>query len=145
MKATVLAVALACSGVAFAADTTSTTAPPNQAAREARHMANLATLLDLSDAQKAKVQTILEAEHAKMKAAFEQSKSSGTKPDFSQMKALHQQVQTETLQQLTPVLSALQLKKFQTLQQMHQHHPYGHRGPPPAGAGTPSSAPAATN
>jgi hypothetical protein len=142
MKATVLALALACSGVAFAADTTSTTASPNQAAREAQHMANLATLLDLTDAQKAKVQTILEAEHAKMKAAFEQSKSSGTKPDFSQMKALHQQVETETLQQLTPVLSALQLKKFQTLQQMHR--PHGHHRPPPD-SGTSSSAPAATN
>jgi hypothetical protein len=139
MKATVLALALACSGVAFAADTTSTTAPPNQAAREAQHMANLATLLDLTDAQKAKVQTILEAEHTKMKAAFEQSKSSGTKPDFSQMKALHQQVETETLQQLTPVLSALQLKKFQTLQQMH-HHPHGHHGPPPGSGASPSSA-----
>jgi hypothetical protein len=142
MKATVLALALACSGVAFAADTTSTTAPPNQAAREAQHMANLATLLDLTDAQKAKVQTILEAEHAKMKAAFEQSHASGSKPDFSQMKALHQQVEAETLQQLTPVLSALQLKKFQTLQQMH-HHPHGHRGPPPGSDST--AAPAATN
>jgi Spy/CpxP family protein refolding chaperone len=142
MKATVLALALACSGVAFAADTTSTTASPNQAAREAQHMANLATLLDLTDAQKAKVQTILEAEHAKMKAAFEQSKSSGTKPDFSAMKALHQQVEAETLQQLTPVLSALQLKKFQTLQQMH-HHPHGHHGPPPGSDST--SAPAAAN
>jgi Spy/CpxP family protein refolding chaperone len=131
MKATVLALALACSGVAFAADTTSTSAPPNAAAREAQHMTNLATLLDLTDAQKAKVQTILEAEHAKMKAQFEQNKASGTKPDFAQMKALHQQLQTETLQQLQPVLSALQLKKFQVLEQMHHPH-FHHRGPPPA-------------
>ena len=116
MKATVLALALACSGVAFAADT-STTTPPNAAAREAQHMANLATLLDLTDTQKAQVQPILQAEHEKMKVAFEQAKASGTKPDFAQMKALHQQIQTETLQKLQPVLSALQLKKFQVLSQ----------------------------
>jgi Spy/CpxP family protein refolding chaperone len=132
MKATVLALALACSGVAFAADTTpssTTSTSSNAAAREARHMANLAVLLDLTDAQKAQVQTILEAEHAKMKAAFEQARASGTKPDFSQMKALHQQVQAETMQQLQPVLSALQLKKFQTLSQMHGPHRFNH-GPP---------------
>jgi Spy/CpxP family protein refolding chaperone len=142
MKATVLALALACSGVAFAADsTTSSSASPNAAAREAQHMTNLATLLDLTDAQKAKVQTILEAEHAKMKAAFEQARASGTKPDFAQMKATHQQLETETLQQLQPVLSALQLKKFQTLQQMHRPH-FHHR--PPAGASPSSSSPAAS-
>jgi Spy/CpxP family protein refolding chaperone len=133
MKATVMALALACSGVAFAADTTTTSAPPNAAAHEARHMADLATLLDLTDAQKAQVQSVLEAEHAKMKAAFEQAKSSGTKPDFASMKALHQQVEAETLQKLQPVLSALQLKKFQVLQQEH-HHFHGHHGPPPSGA-----------
>ena len=138
MKATVLALALACSGVAFAADTTPNTTPPNAAAREAQHMANLATLLDLTDAQKAQVQTILEAEHAKMKAAFEQAAASGSKPDFSQMKALHQQVQAETLQKLQPVLSALQLKKFQVLSQMHGPH---HHGPRP-NAAPPSTAPA---
>lgn len=138
MKATVMALALACSGVAFAADTTTNSAPPNAAAHEAQHMANLATLLDLTDAQKAQVQSVLEAEHAKMRAAFEQAKSSGTKPDFSQMKALHQQIETETLQKLQPVLSALQLKKFQVLQQEHRHF-HGPHGPPPAGA------PAASN
>jgi Spy/CpxP family protein refolding chaperone len=141
MKATVLALALACSGVAFAADTTTsstTSRSPNAAAREAQHMANLAVLLDLTDAQKAKVQTILDAEHAKMKAAFEQARASGTKPDFSQMKALHQQVQAETMQQLQPVLSALQLKKFQTLSQMHGPHRF-HHGPPPSGEAAPSS------
>ena len=39
-------------------------------------MDDLATLLDLTAAQKAQVQTILEAEHAKMQAAFE----SGARP-----------------------------------------------------------------
>jgi Spy/CpxP family protein refolding chaperone len=141
MKATVLALALLASGAAFAQSASTTTAPPDAAAREARHMDNLATLLDLTAAQKAQVQTILEAEHAQMKAAFEQAKASGTKPDFAQMKALHQQVQAETMQKLSPVLSALQLKKFQVLSQMHGPHGH-HRGPPPSEA--PASTPPAS-
>jgi Spy/CpxP family protein refolding chaperone len=134
MKATVLALALLCAGVASA----QTSAPPSPAAREAQHMNDLATLLDLTDAQKAQVQPILEAEHAQMKQAFEQAKASGTKPDFAQMKALHQQVQQETLQKLTPVLSALQLKKLQILTSHMHGHPHFHKGaaaaaaPPPA-------------
>ena len=116
MKATVLTLALLCAGAAFAQ------APPPNAAGVARHMDDLATLLDLSDAQKAQVQAILQEQHAKMKASFEQAKASGTHPDWQQMKALHQQVQQETLQKLSPVLSATQLKKFQIIQQeMHAH------------------------
>ena len=46
------------------------------------------------------------------------------------MKATHQQMQAETIQKLTPVLSAAQLKKFQVLEQMEHQH-FHHRGPPP--------------
>lgn len=136
MKATVLALALLCAGAAVAQTTPATA--PNAAAHEARMMDNLATLLDLTDAQKPQVQAVLQAEHAKMKAQFEQSKASGTKPDFAQMKAFHQQLQADTLKQLTPVLSALQLKKFQVLSKMHGHM-HGHHGPPPAGAAPPAA------
>jgi Spy/CpxP family protein refolding chaperone len=136
MKATVLALALLCAGVASA----QTSAPPSASAREAQHMNDLATLLDLTDAQKAQVQPILEAEHAQMKQAFEQAKASGTKPDFQQMKALHQQVQQDTLQKLTPVLSALQLKKFQVLMSHMHGHPHFHKGGPAAAAAPPATA-----
>jgi hypothetical protein len=131
VKGTVLALALLCAGAALAQTTPA--APPNAAAHEARMMENLATLLDLTDAQKPQVQAILQAEHAKMQAQFAQDKASGTKPDFAQMKALHQQLQADTLKQLTPVLSALQLKKFQVLSTMHGHM-HGHHRPPPAAA-----------
>jgi ribulose bisphosphate carboxylase small subunit len=105
----------------------------------ASHMDNLATLLDLTDTQKAQVQTILQEEHAKMKASFEQAKASGTKPDWQQMKALHQQIQQETLQKLAPVLSATQLKKFQIIQQaMHGNGHFNHGGPP-SGAAAPAT------
>jgi hypothetical protein len=114
-----MTVALLLAGAAYA----QTPPPPApNAAEAARHMDDLATLLDLNDTQKAQVQSILQEQHAKMKANFEQARASGTKPDWQQMKALHEQVQQETLQKLAPVLSATQLKKFEIIQQaMHQH------------------------
>jgi ribulose bisphosphate carboxylase small subunit len=131
MKATVLTLALLCAGAAFA----QTPSAPS-AAMAAKHMDNLATLLDLTDAQKAQVQTILQEEHAKAKAAFEQAHASGANPDWEQMKALHQQIQQETLQKLTPVLSAAQLKKFQIIAEAMHGHGMHHR-PAAGAAGTP--------
>jgi len=111
--------------------------PPEHAA----HLDHLATLLDLTDAQKTQVQAVLQEEHAKIKAAHEQAKASGTKPDWAQMQAMHEQIQQEIIQRLTPVLSEAQLKKFQTLQEMHgemMHGHFGHGGPP--GGATPPPA-----
>jgi len=131
MKATVLALTALWAGALFA----QAPAPPDHAA----HMDKLATLLDLTDAQKTQVQAVLQEEHAKIKAAHEQALASGTRPDREQMKAMHEQIQQEIVQRLTPVLSAAQLKKFQALQEMHgemmQHH--GH-GAPPGGAAPPA-------
>ena len=140
MKATVLTLALLCAGTAFAQTSPSAGATSNTT-REARHMEDLATLLDLTDAQRAQVQSILEAEHAKMRQAVEQAKASGTEPDWQQMKALHSQIRQETLQKLSPVLSAAQLKKFQILsQRMHPGFRHGSRPngapPPPSEDGT---------
>jgi len=135
MKGTILALALLCAGTAFAQ-----TPPPETAA--ASHMDKLATLLDLTDDQKAKVQTILQEEHAKVKTSVEQAKASGSTPDWQ---ALHQQIQQETLQKLTPVLSATQLKKFQIIQEtMHEHmHHMGHMGQMGhGGPGAPATPPA---
>jgi hypothetical protein len=70
-----------------------------------------------------------------MKALFEQAKAAGGKPDFQAMHAARTQINQDTLTKLSGVLSPAQLKKFQTLQQMHEH--FGHRGPPPAGAPVP--------
>jgi len=133
MKATVMTIALLCAGAAYA----QTSPPPaSHAAEVSRHMDDLATLLDLTDAQKAQVQTILQEQHAKMKESFEQARASGTKPDWQQMKALHEQMQQETLQKLAPVLSATQLKKFQVIQQAMNHH-MGHMAHGEKGAAEP--------
>jgi ribulose bisphosphate carboxylase small subunit len=123
MKATVLTLALLCAGAAYAQ---SPPPAPAHGPDAARHMEDLATLLDLTDAQKAQVQAILQEQHAKMKQSFEQAKASGTRPDWQQMKALHEQMQQETLQKLAPVLSATQLKKFQIIQQEMAHAHMGH-------------------
>jgi Spy/CpxP family protein refolding chaperone len=88
----------------------------------AERMDHLTTLLDLTDQQKAQVQTILDEQHAKMKAQRDAAQASGQKPTFEQMKAEHEQLQQETLAKLTPVLSPTQLKKFQILME--------ERGPP---------------
>jgi Spy/CpxP family protein refolding chaperone len=88
----------------------------------AQRMDHLATLLDLTGEQKAQVTTILDEQHAKMKAQRDAAQASGQKPTFEQMKTVHEQLQQETLAKLTPVLSPAQLKKFQTLME--------ERGPP---------------
>jgi len=129
MKAILVALALLCAGAAFAQSP-----PAPNAEHGAKMMDNLAILLDLTPAQKTQVQAILQEEHAKAKAAFEQAHASGSKPDFAQMKALHEQLQQEIVQKLTPVLSETQLQKFQVLEQMHQGH--FHHGPPPAEPGS---------
>jgi Spy/CpxP family protein refolding chaperone len=96
-------------------------------------------LLDLTDTQKAQVKTILDAEHAKMRAQFQAAKASGTKPSFDEMRAARQQSRAETIQQLTPVLTASQLKKFEVLMD-EEHGPQG-RGPhgPHSGDAPPAS------
>ena len=99
----------------------------------------LTTLLDLTAAQQAQVKTILEAQHAKMKAQFEAARASGTQPTSDQMRALHQQLKADTLQQLTPVLTASQLKKFEVLMEEEGPRGRGHHGPAPGDAPPPAS------
>src|SRR5438046_8995400 len=84
MKATVFALAALWAGALIA----QAPGPPQHAA----HLEKLATLLDLTDAQKTQVQAILQEEHAKIRAAHEQAMMSGTEPDAQQMHALHQQI-----------------------------------------------------
>jgi ABC-type glycerol-3-phosphate transport system substrate-binding protein len=129
MRATALALALLCAGAAFA----QMPPPADATAHHAQMMDDLATLLDLSATQKPQVQAILQQEHAQMKQAFESAKASGSKPDVSQMHALHQQLQQDTIQKLTPVLTSAQLAKFQILMKMQHAHMHQH-GPPPGDA-----------
>jgi Spy/CpxP family protein refolding chaperone len=137
MKSGVLALVLLCGwSVAFAQTPSEPPAGPPNAAHQ---LDRLTTLLDLTDTQKAQVKTILDAEHAKMRAQFQAAKASGTKPSFDEMRAARQQSRAETIQQLTPVLTASQLKKFQVLMD-EEYGPHG-RGPhgPHSGDAPPAS------
>jgi ribulose bisphosphate carboxylase small subunit len=118
MKATVFALALLWAGALFAQT------PPATESRAAAHLDKLATLLDLTDAQKTQVQAVLQEEHAKIRAAHEQAMASGTKPDWQQMKALHEQIQQETLQELHT--------------DMMKHGRFGHGGAPGGDAPPPA-------
>jgi len=131
MKTTLLAVAVLWVGaaVAQAPDTASGPGPGFHHESAAERLDHLAILLDLTDAQKPQVQSILEEQHAKIHALHEQAWASGEKPTFEQMKATHEQLKQETLAKLTPILTPAQLKKFQIL--MEEMHPFGgrHGGP----------------
>lgn len=134
MKARILPLIVLAVFAVANAQTPGASPPPGPQAGEHR-MERLATLLDLTDAQKTQVKAILDAEHAKMRAQLQAARASGTKPSFEQMHAVHQQIQAETVQQLTPVLTSTQLKKFQVLLE-GERGPGGHgpHGPPPGDA-----------
>ena len=137
MKSSLVALVLLCgAGVALAQTPPDHPPGPPNAAHQ---LDRLTTLLDLTDTQKAQVKTILDAEHAKMRAQFQAAQASGTKPTFEEMRAARQQARAATVQQLTPVLTASQLKKFQVLME-EEHGPRG-RGPhgPPSGDAPPAS------
>ena len=133
MKVSVLALALLCTAGAALAQTPATT-PPAAAGHGVHNIERLATLLDLNDTQKAQVQAILQEQHAKAHDLFTQAKASGTKPSFEQMHALHAQLQQETIQKLTPVLSDTQLKKFEILMEDMGPHGFGEHGHPQSDA-----------
>jgi Spy/CpxP family protein refolding chaperone len=123
MKRRLLALALLC--VVSAANAQNSPQAPSHGGGE-HQLERLTTLLDLTDTQQAQVKTILEAEHAKARAQFQAAQASGSKPSVEQMRAAREQMRAETVQQLTPVLTATQLKKFEVL--MAEHHGQGHAG-----------------
>lgn len=84
-------------------------------------MDRMATLLDLNDSQKAEVQKIFNEQHEKMKAQFDQQRSSGTKPTREERAKFHDEMKQEMNTKLQAVLSAEQMKKFAAL----ADHPRG--------------------
>ena len=137
MKIRSVLVLLCVMGVAFAQTAPS---PPPGAPSPEQRLERLATLLDLTESQKNQVKTVLDAEHEKMRSQFEAARAAGTKPTPEQMRATHEQLKSETLQQLSSVLNASQLKKFEVLmEQDHGPGPGGHRHGPPQDASTGSS------
>jgi Spy/CpxP family protein refolding chaperone len=82
--------------------------------------------LGLDEAQATQVKQIFEAEHAKMESERAQFEARGTRPSREEMKAKHDEIDADLHQQLSAVLRAEQLAKFDELKK-RQRPP----GPPP--------------
>ncbi|HEY4366201.1 MAG TPA: hypothetical protein VGN07_03135 [Steroidobacteraceae bacterium] len=98
----------------------------------------LVTLLDLDAGQKVAVQNVLTEQHQQMMAQWQQAKASGTRPNRQQMRAQHEQMQQATVEKLRPILSDVQLKKFEVLTERPHGPPHGKRPPAPAAAPAPA-------
>ena len=90
----------------------------------------LAADLGLDDSQKVLVKQIFDDKRAEMDAERQQFEASGTRPTREEMQAKRKVMETDLRAQLSGVLSAEQLKKFDELQKQHRRSgPPG--GPPP--------------
>lgn len=92
----------------------------------------LATDLGLDDTQKSQVQQILEAQRTRMDAERQQFEASGQRPTHEEMRARHDAMDAELRQQLSGVLTAAQLEKFDTIRQQRRR-----QGPRPDHSATP--------
>ena len=112
MKIRVLSTALLClaAGIALAEPPS-----PPPGGPPGRDMERLTILLDLDAGQKVAVKKVLDEQHEQMKALRQQAKTSEDHPTHEQMRAHHEQMQTETVEKLRPILSDVQLKKFEAL------------------------------
>src|SRR5262245_32562366 len=107
--------------VAFGQDTPPSAPPPGGPGIE-----RLALLLDLDEGQKAAVQKVLTDQREQMKAERKQAHDSGTRPTREEMKAKFEAEHAATIEKLRPILSDVQLKKFEALTDRPM-------GPPPHG------------
>ena len=94
-------------GLLLAAGLASAQTPPADspppASTSGEHMSRLdrlAILLDLTDTQKLQVQQVLDEQRQQMRAFWQQQSSSGTKPNFQQLRAERQQLRQQTLAKL---------------------------------------------
>jgi hypothetical protein len=120
--------------VASAADPGSA---PSHGARDhgpnrADYLDKVTLLLDLNAGQKVQLQQVLDEQHqqmhSQMQALREQAQASGKRPDFEQMQQQRAQAEKDLIDKLRPVLSDVQLKKFEALREMTGPRPGG-RGP----------------
>lgn len=95
---------------------------------DARHggppIDEIATELGLDDTQKSELQRIFDEQRAKMKEERAQLESAGQRPSREEMRAKHEEKRAEMHQQLSTVLTAEQLAKFEKLMQERRsrHH-----------------------
>jgi len=110
---------------------------PRSGPNRADYLDKVAVLLDLNEGQKVQVQQLMDEQHqqkrAQMRTLREQAQSSGQRPDFEQMRTQRLQADKELVDKLRPVLSDVQLTKFEVLRELtapHKHGPRPQRGQP---------------
>lgn len=101
--------------------------PPPGGPRGGPPIERLAKDLGLDATQQSQVKEILDAQRAKMDADRAQFEASGTRPTRDEMHAKHEQADADVRQQLSAVLTAEQLAKFD---EIRKRRPM--RGPPGA-------------
>ena len=91
---------------------------PNPAA----YLDKVTILLDLNEGQKAQVKQIMDDQReqvrTQMRALREQAQTNNQRPDRAQMRAQRQQAEKEMIDKLRPVLTDVQLKKFEALREL---------------------------
>ncbi len=90
---------------------TAPAAPPPAGDR----MERMALLLDLNDGQKVAVEKVLTEQRQEMIAQHKAARESGTRPSREEMKAKFAAEHAATIEKLRPILSDVQLKKFEAL------------------------------
>jgi Spy/CpxP family protein refolding chaperone len=104
-------------------------AGPNRA----DYLDKVTILLDLNAGQKVQLQQILDEQHEQrrkqMQALREQAQSSQQRPDREQMRAQRVQAEKELTDKLRPVLTDVQLKKFEVLRELTGPGRHGPRPP----------------
>jgi Spy/CpxP family protein refolding chaperone len=111
-------------------------AGPHAGPNRAERLEKMSILLDLDAGQKVQVGQALDEQQqqlrTQMQALREQARSSGQRPDFEQVQQQRVQAEKELLDKLRPVLTDVQLKKFEVLRELTgpRHGPPGrpHRG-----------------
>lgn len=99
--------------------------PPGPPSEGPENMDRIALLLDLDEGQKAAVKQVLDEQRQQRAEQWQKARESQTRPTREAMRARHEQMRSETIEKLRPILSDVQLTKFAALME----RPRGPRPP----------------
>lgn len=89
--------------------------PPGPPHRGAEGIDRIALLLDLDEGQKVAVKQVLDEQRQQRAELWQKAKESDARPTRDEMRTQHEKMRSETLEKLRPILSDVQLTKFEAL------------------------------
>jgi periplasmic protein CpxP/Spy len=95
---------------------------PGGAPHHGSHLEELARDLNLSETQKARVKAVFEAERVKRDADRAQFKASGQEVTWALRRTKMQELEQDLQKQLSGVLTAEQMQKYEQFENDHRHH-----------------------